>query len=281
MLFSYYSIKYSKDFRRDKEFNYGYTRLTIIATFVNAVYIIFEFLELIKDLTEGLSDHAHEDNPHDVDENYIYYGIRIFSVRIALLSILLFWTLKDVSLIRKIEDIIENNFPKYERIFSEGDEQIDEFKSDNTLRNWSLLYFSLKILIIYELLGDMSNIWTVLVSYHLGLLQHIAVVLRSVICLVLSFGPFFLSSFILLQKNSPKDKELESKIKNELMFIEGVIAVLKLNVWTIEGMQRVWNIHIKVLDRNYDEMQRSIHELLGTHFTRDSDLTVQLDVAGA
>lgn len=64
------------------------------------------------------------------------------------------------------------------------------------------------------------------------------------------------------------------------MFIEGVIAVMKLNVWTIEGMQRVCNIHIKVLNKNYDEIQRSIHELLSPHFTRDSDLTVQLDVAG-
>lgn len=136
LLFSYYSIKHSKDFRRDKEFNYGYTRLTIIATFVNALYIIFEFLELIKDLTEGLSDHAHETDPHDFDENYIYYGTRIFSVRIALLLILLFWTLKDVSLVGKIEDIIETNFPKYERIFSDVDEQTtDGFKSDTSLRN--------------------------------------------------------------------------------------------------------------------------------------------------
>jgi Co/Zn/Cd efflux system component len=45
--FSYYSIKYSKDFRRDKSFNYGYTRFTIVATFVNTIYILFEFLEYL------------------------------------------------------------------------------------------------------------------------------------------------------------------------------------------------------------------------------------------
>lgn len=102
-----------------------------------------------------------------------------------------------------------------------------------------MLYFSLKILIIYELLGDLSNIWGTLVPIHLGIVQHTAVALRSVICLILTIGPFMQSSFILLQKNSPKDKELEAKIKNELMFIEGIIAVSKLNIWTIEGMQRV------------------------------------------
>ena len=98
---------------------------------------------------------------------------------------------------------------------------------------------------------------------------------------MLSIAPFMQSSFILLQKNSPKDKELESKIKNELMFIEGVLAVVKLNIWTIEGMQRVANIHIKILDTNYAEVQRSIQELLGSHFSRDSDLTVQLDTAAS
>lgn len=89
------------------------------------------------------------------------------------------------------------------------------------------------------------------------------------------------SSFILLQKNSPKDKELESKIKNELMFIEGVIAVVKINIWTIEGMQRVCSLHIKILDQNYGEIQTSINELLSSHFARSSDLTVQLDIAGS
>lgn len=89
------------------------------------------------------------------------------------------------------------------------------------------------------------------------------------------------SSFILLQKNSPRDKMLEAKIKNDLMFIEGVIAVAKINIWTIEGLQRVCNLHIKVLNHNYDEIQRNIKTLLSNHFTRDSDLTVQLDVAGS
>jgi len=89
------------------------------------------------------------------------------------------------------------------------------------------------------------------------------------------------SSFILLQKNSPRDKELEAKIKNEMMFIEGVIAVSKLHIWTIEGMQRVCNMHIKALNKNYDEIQRSIHELLNGHFVRDSDLTVQIDLTGS
>ena len=240
ILFSYYSIKYSKDFRRDKEFNYGYTRLTIIATFVNSVYIIFEFLELIKDFIEGINEHDVEEDTHEIDETYIYFGTRIFAVRIALLSILVFWTLREVSLIKKIEDVLEKNFPKYERRFTETNERTqDLYKSDDTLKNCSLLYFSLKILIIYELLGNMSNIWGVIVPCHLGLVQHTAIALRSIICLLLSIGPFMQSSFILLQKNSPKDKELESKINKELMFIEGVIAVTKLNIWTIEGMQRV------------------------------------------
>ncbi|CAI2386348.1 unnamed protein product [Moneuplotes crassus] len=226
ILFSYYSIKYSKDFRRDKEFNYGYTRLTVIATFVNSVYIIFEFLELLKDFAHGIHEHHEEGETHHFDETYVYFGTRIFAVRIALLLILVFWTLREVSLVRKIEDILEKNFPKYERKLTEaegGDHNV--FKSDKTLRNCSLLYFSLKILIIYELLGNLSMIWGVLVNYHLGLIQHTAVILRTTVCMVLSIAPFMQSSFILLQKNSPKDKELEAKIKNELMFIEGVLAL--------------------------------------------------------
>lgn len=143
------------------------------------------------------------------------------------------------------------------------------------------MYFSLKILVIYELLGDLSSIWSVLINYHLGLIQHVAVLLRTIVCLILSIGPFMQSSFILLQKNSPRDKMLEAKIKNDLMFIEGVIAVAKINIWTIEGLQRVCNLHIKVLNHNYDEIQRNIKTLLSNHFTRDSDLTVQLDVAGS
>lgn len=242
VLFCYYSINYSKDFRRDKEFTYGYTRFTIIATFVNTVYILFEFLELIHELTEGISEHEEEINPHDFDENYIYFGIRIFSIRIALLLLLIFWTLNDVSLIRKIEDILERNFPNYERKFTEDiDVTHDSYKTDRTLRNCSLLYFSLKILIIYELLGNMSGIWGMLVSYHLGLVQHLAIVLRTVVCLSLSIGPFMQSSYILLQKNSPRDHLLEAKIKNDLTFVEGVAAVSKLHIWTIEGLQRVCN----------------------------------------
>lgn len=136
-------------------------------------------------------------------------------------------------------------------------------------------------MIIYELLGNMSGIWGMLVSYHLGFVQHIAVVLRTVLCLLLSIGPFMQSSYILLQKNSPRDKQLEAKIKNELTFIEGVIAVTKTHIWTIEGMQRVCDLHIKVISKNYDEIQRNIHTLLTNHFTRDSDLTVQLDVVGS
>lgn len=283
LLFSYYSIHYSKDFRRDRTFNYGYTRLTIAATFVNGVYMIFECLEMIHELLEGLGDHEDEANPHDVDPTYLYIGIRVFSIRIAIMSILLFWTLNSVSLGKKIEDIIQQKYPKYKR-FTESDNDMGvdrSIRTDNTLRNCSLVYFSLKILIIYELMGDMSNIWQVLVPYHLGLILHLVIILRTIVCTILMIGPFVQSSYILLQKNSPKDKLLEAKIKNELTFIEGVIVVSKLNIWTIEGMQRVCNIHIKVIDKNYDEIVNNIKELLSSHFTRDSDLTIQLDRAGA
>lgn len=99
--------------------------------------------------------------------------------------------------------------------------------------------------------------------------------------MLLSIGPFLQSSYILLQKNSPRDKLLEAKVKNELTFVEGVIAVSKINIWTIEGMQRVCDLHIKVISHNYDEIQRNIHSLLNNHFTRDSDLTVQLDLVGS
>ena len=134
ILFSYYSIKYSRDFHRDRNFNYGYTRFTIVSTFVNTVYIIFEFLELIHELTEGLSDHEEEVSPHDSNENFLYFGTRITAIKIALLSILLFITLRDVSLIKKIEDIIEMNFPKYERKFTDTDDNTtDQMKSDKTL----------------------------------------------------------------------------------------------------------------------------------------------------
>lgn len=136
LLFSYYSIKYSKDFRRDKEFNYGYTRLTIIATFVNSAYLLFEFLELIKEFLHEFRGHGKSEEHHEFDESYIYFGTRIFAVRIALMSILLFWTLKDVSLIKKIEDILERNFPNYERRLTDTDDVgHDVFKTDKTLRN--------------------------------------------------------------------------------------------------------------------------------------------------
>lgn len=180
ILFSYYSIKNSKDFRRDKLFNYGYTRLTIIAAFVNTIFIAFEFLELIHELSEGLYEHDEEDSPHDFDPFYIYIGIRVISIRIVLLFFLLIWTLRSVSLINKIEDIIESKFPRYERFTENLDENDkDMFKTNYTLRNCSLLYFSLKILVIYEILGDLSCIWGMFVTSHLGLLQHVAVLARS------------------------------------------------------------------------------------------------------
>ena len=183
VLFNYYSIKYSKDFRRDKTFNYGYTRLTIIATSVNTVYIAFEFLELTHELLEGFYEHEEEDTPHDVDPNYIYIGIRVLSIRIILLLYLIFWTLRDVSLINKLEDIIESKFPNYER-FTENIDQTDThdlFKTNSTLKSCSLIYFSLKILIIYELLGNASSIWGMFIPHHLGLVQHLAIFLRSTI----------------------------------------------------------------------------------------------------
>ena len=103
---------------------------------MNTIYILFEFLELVHSLTEGISEHEEEENPHDFDPNYKFYGLRVLSIRIALMSILIFWTLRDVSLIKKIEDIVEKNFPRYERIFSETDEDAtDKFRSDQTLRN--------------------------------------------------------------------------------------------------------------------------------------------------
>jgi len=136
-------------------------------------------------------------------------------------------------------------------------------------------------LILYELLGNISVVWDMLVSYHLGLVQHLAMVLRTLLCLALSIGPFLQSSYILLQKNSPRDRVFEAKLKNELLFVKGVIAVTKTHIWSIEGMQRVCNLHIKVMNEDYDTIQRNIYQLLNGHFTRDSDLTVQLDKAGA
>jgi divalent metal cation (Fe/Co/Zn/Cd) transporter len=136
VLFCYFSINLSKDFRRDREFNYGYTRFTVVATFINTIYILFEFLELIHELTEGLSEHEEEDNPHDADEYYLFYGTRILCIKIALLLVLFLWTLKDVSLLNKIEDILERNFPAYERfVTDEDDVAAGTVQSDKTLKN--------------------------------------------------------------------------------------------------------------------------------------------------
>ena len=283
LFFSYYSIDLSRDFRRDKTFNYGYTRLTIVATFVNAIYIVFQFLEIIHEIVEGLNENENDvnDTKH-FDPNYLYIGTRIIWIRIALLLILIFWTLKDVSLTKKIEDIIEQKFPNYER-FTESDEDKSDhhmIKYDHTLRNCSLLYFSLKILVIYELLGYWSTLWEIQVAYHLGFIQNFAIVARSWIWLVLSMGPFLQSWYILLQKNSPRDWLLETKIQNELNYIPGVVAVSKMNIWTVEGMQQVCNLKIKILESNYDEIQRNIKTLLSSHFTRESDLTIELEKAG-
>ena len=93
-------------------------------------------------------------------------------------------------------------------------------------------------------------------------------------------GPFLQSWYILLQKNSPRDWLLETKIQNELNYIPGVVAVSKMNIWTVEGMQRVCNLKIKILESNYDEIQRNIKTLLSSHFTRESDLTIELEKAG-
>ena len=282
LLLSYYSIDFSKDFRRDKIFNYGYTRLTIVATFVNTLYIVFQFLEIIHELIEGLNESDNVAEEKHFDPNYIYIGTRIICIRVVLLWILIFWTLKDVSLCKKIEDILEQKFPRYERFTDSDEDRSDHhmIKYDHTLRNCSLLYFSLKILIIYELLGYLSTLWEMRIAYHLGFIQHFAIISRSWICLLLSIGPFLQSWYILLQKNSPRDWLLETKIKNELNYIPGVVAVSKVNIWTVEGMQRVCNLKVKTLDANYDEIQRNIKTLLSNHFTRESDLTIQLEKAG-
>ncbi len=73
-----------------------------------------------------------------------------------------------------------------------------------------------------------------------------------------------------------------SKIKKDLSFIEGILFVEKINIWTIEGLQRVCNLKIRINSKdNYDAIQIRVKELLSSHFTRESDLTVQLDVAGS
>lgn len=128
------------------------------------------------------------------------------------------WTLKDVSLFNNIEELIVN-ITSSSRVRESEDEE--EFHISND----SILYFSLKILMIYEFLVEVSNGWSLLVVTHFGLIQHLIVVVRNLALLLLTIPPFFQSAYVLLHKNFPTNKELDKDIKT-VTLIEGVLAIL-------------------------------------------------------
>jgi hypothetical protein len=161
LLSSYFSIIFARNTIRDNSFNYGYTRVTVAATFVNSVYMIFFFLfelsRVTHEILEGFGGHAEEESVHHTGEFYIYLGTRLNGIRLALYIIIIFWTLKEVSVVQKLEDMIVSAYPKYERRFQVDDEGY--YYNDIQLKNCSLLYFSLKVMFIYELIESVSTIW--------------------------------------------------------------------------------------------------------------------------
>lgn len=54
---------------KDDEYNYGYRRFNTLASFVNAVYLvftfIFEFVDQLHHIVEHWEEESHEEGSHD------------------------------------------------------------------------------------------------------------------------------------------------------------------------------------------------------------------------
>ena len=256
---SYISITYALNHSPDADYNYGYNRVTVLATFVNTVYILFYFIfsttHVIHEVIEGFYDHQAEEKTHHGTSKAAGIVMIVVLLRILTYLAFLFVTLKSTPFFSEFKPIVKYlssrfNEPIREEESDDGDlanspkslplttdEDDHEFYSD------SILYFSIKVLIVYELCLSLGQIWSTYVTTHFGILQHL-LVFAIILSLTLTIIPVFMqTSYVLMQKNFPRTQMLKTTMK-EITYVEGVKEVIKDQVWTIDGSSRVGNLRL-------------------------------------
>ena len=131
-----------------------------------------------------------------------------------------------------------------------------------------------------ELLVNMSTLWSSLVLAPLGSVQHALSFSTIVAIFLLAMPAFAHSTYILLQKNYPASADLEGDMK-KVSFVEGVLAVTKANLWTVDGKERVGTVRAHITpEADYYRVQAEIFGLIGKHFSKSTNLTIHLERAG-
>ena len=112
LVVSFKAIKYSMTHKEDSEYNYGYSRLTIIATFSNTIYLIFYFMfngmHVLHEIIESYGDHTEsEEVAHHGKSNASSFVTWVLIFKIMAYLWILFTTLSKIQMWPMIKPVYD------------------------------------------------------------------------------------------------------------------------------------------------------------------------------